>query len=253
MIHESSWKAGAALYSFKSAGDRFTWTVTNTPTAYYTLVVHDSELLLVGGRECSTEETTNKVFTMRDGQFVEILPPMEESRESPSAVSSGSALVVAGGCDASNDLSSVEVFKDGQWTTAPSLPKAGSYMQSALHDDQWYLITYQGKVFCVSLLSLISGGDGDQSPWKTSTLDAPIAAAFCFFGSHLLSIGGWRHSNPTTAIYAFSSSTRSWVHVADLPRQSLGLPTAVVMSSEQLIVISGAGVFHGKLVGELIK
>ncbi len=106
-----------------------------------------------------------QVFTMRDGQFVETLPPMKESRSSPSAVSSGSALVVAGRENTTGALSSVEVFKDGQWTTAPSLPSAGSVMQSDLHGDQWYLITYQGTVFCVSLLSLISGSD--QSPWET--------------------------------------------------------------------------------------
>ncbi len=87
----------AALYSFKPGVDS-TWTVTDTPTFWYTLVVHDSELLLVGGYEYPAGETTNKVggreyliggeitnkvFTMRDGQFVEILPPMKERRRSP--------------------------------------------------------------------------------------------------------------------------------------------------------------------------
>ncbi len=238
----------ATLYSFKPGVDT-TWTVTDTPTYWYTLVVHDSELLLVGGYEYHTREITNKVLTMRGGQFVEALPPMKESRESPSAASlSVSALVVAGGCDTSGNLSSVEVFKDGQWTSAPSLPMAGSIMQSALHGDQWYLITYQGQIFCVSLLSLISGSD--QSPWETLP-DAPNScSAAAFFGGRLLSIGGGGYGDPTTAIYAFSSSTQSWVHVADLP--VLGLPTAVVLLSKQLIVSSRATVLHAKLSGELM-
>ena len=120
-IDEPGYRAEVSLYSFKPGVDS-TWTVTDTPTYYYTLVIHDSELLLVGGYEYHTDEITNKVFMMRDGQFVEALPPMKEKRESLSAVSNGSALVVAGGCDASEFLSSVEVFKDGQWTTACSLP-----------------------------------------------------------------------------------------------------------------------------------
>ena len=95
-IEERICEADAALYSFKPGVDS-TWTVTDTPTFYYTLVAHESELLLVGGREYHTEAITNKVFTMRDGQFVEALPPMKERRQSPSAVSSGSSLVVAGG------------------------------------------------------------------------------------------------------------------------------------------------------------
>ena len=245
---EPDWEADASLYSFTPGVDS-TWTVTDTPTSYYTLVVHDSELLLVGGVEYHTREITNKVFTMRDGEFVEALPPMIESRESPSAVSSGSALFVAGGYDSSEFLSSVEVFKDGRWTTAPSLPCAGSGMQSALHDDQWYLITRQGKVFCVSLLSLISGAD--QSPWETLPNAPNSGSAAVFFGGHLLSIEEGGERKPTTAIHAFSSSTQSWIHVADM--LLLGLPTAVVLLSEQMIVSSSFKVLHGKLSGELIK
>ena len=241
---------GAALYSFKLGVDS-TWIVTDTPTFGYTLVAHGSELLLVGGREYATEEITNKVFTMRDGQFVETLPPMKVRRESPSAVSSGSALVVAGGENTSGELSSVEWFKDGQWTTAPSLPSAGSNMKSALHGDQWYLITHEGKVFCASLQSLISGAD--KSPWKTLP-DAPNHySAAAFFGGHLLSIEGGL-PNPSTIIYAFSTFTQSWEHAADhdLPLSLDRWPTAVVLSSEQLIMSSGAGVLHGKLKGELL-
>ena len=175
----TGWVDDTALYSFKPGVDS-TWTVTDTPTFEYTLVVHDSELLLAGGRICSTNELTNKVFTMRDGQFVEILPPMNERRSSPSAVSSGSALVVAGGWNTSGGLSSVEVFKDGQWTTAPSLPSIGCSMKSTLHGDQWYLITPLRKVFRTSLKSLISGAN--QSPWETLP-DAPNrCSASAFFG-----------------------------------------------------------------------
>ena len=237
----------ASLYSFKPGVDS-TWTVTDTPTYWYTLVVHDSELLLVGGYEGATHEATNKVFTMRDGQFVEVLPPMKERRDSPSAVSSGSVLIVAGGRNISGALFSVEVFKDGQWTTAPSLPSADYDMRSALHSDQWYLITNLGKVFCASLQSLISGAD--QLPWETLP-DAPNHfSATAFFGGHLLSIGGGI-PDPTT-IHAFSTFTQSWEHVADLPLLLYGMPTAVVLSSKQLIVSYGARVLHGKLKGELV-
>ncbi len=243
--YTTDFRANAALYSFQPGVDS-TWTVTDTPTYWYTLLVHDSELLLVGGHEYPTHEITNKVFTMRDGQFVEVLPPMNERRVSPSAVSSGSALVVAGGWGTSGLLSSVEVFKDGQWMTAPSLPSAGHNMQSALHGDQWYLITNEGKVFCASLQSLISGAD--KSPWETLP-DAPNRfSAAAFFGGHLLSIGGDIH-----ALSTFTQSwERAWERAADLSLLSLGRPLAVVLSSEQLIVINGARVHHGKLKGELV-
>ncbi len=244
-------KAESALYSFKLGVDS-TWTVTDTPTYWYTLVAHDSELLLVGGRECSTDEITNEVFTMRDGQFVKVLPSMKEKRTSPSAVSSGSALVVAGGYGTSENLSSVEVLKDGQWTTAPSLPSAGFSMKSALHGGQWYLIQQEGKVFHATLQSLVSSID--KLPWE-SLPDVPnegLAAAF--FGGHLLSIGAGDNRNQVTAIHAFSSIFQSWEHVSedsDLLVQLVN-PTAIVLSSDQLILINQNEVFHGQLIGELV-
>ncbi len=225
----------AKLCSLKLGVDT-TWTMTDTPTYRSTLVVHDSELLLVGGEEYFTREETNKVFTMRDGQFVETLPPMNESRSSPSAVSSGSALVVAGGKNTSEFLSSVEVFKDGQWTTAPSLPSAGSNMKSALHGDQWYLITCFGIVFLASLQSLISGAV--KFPWETLP-DAPnMLTAAAFFGDRLLSIGGGVFYAPTTTIHAFSPNTQSWEHAADLPL-SLTESSAVAVPTGELMIIGG--------------
>ena len=248
--NEPGCRAEASLYSFTPGVDT-TWTVTDTPTYWYTLVAHDSELLLVGGYEYPTEEITNKVFKMRDGEFVEALPPMKERRESPSAVSSGCALVVAGGEDTSGALSSVEVFKDGQWTTAPSLPSADYDVMSALHGDQWYLITCLGKVFRTSLQSLISGFD--QSPWETLP-DVPnswSAAAFC--SGRLLSIGGGDDRNPTTAISAFSSttSTQLWEHVTDMP-VSLTRSSAVVLPTEELLVIGGRDI-HGNCSDKVIR
>ena len=229
---ESDLRADARLYSFKPGVDS-SWTVIDTPTFLYAPVVHDSELQLVGGREYSTREVTNKIFTMRNGKFVEVLPPMKETRDSPSAVSSGSALVVAGGYS-TRDLSSVEVFKGDQWTTAPSLPSAASNMKPAFHGDQWYLIQSNKNVLRVSLQSLISGTD--QSPWKMLP-DAPNDfSAAAFFGGHLLSIGGGNYHNLTTTIHAFSSRTQSWEHAADLP-VPLIKSSAVMLPTGELMVI----------------
>ncbi len=143
----------------------------------------------------------------------------------------------------------MEVFKDGQWTTAPSLPRVDYNMQSAHHGDQWYLITFQGEVFCASLQSLISGAD--KSPWETLPDSPNQCSAAAFFGGHLLSIGGG-FLNPTTAIHAFSTFTQSWEHAADLPLSLYSSPRAVALSSKQLIVSVAARVLHGKLKGELV-
>ncbi len=227
---ELGWRGAARLYSFRPGVDS-AWTMTDTPTYRFALAVHNSELLLVGGRDFATQEKTKKVFMMKDGEFkLSDISPMTESRVSASAISNRSALVVAGGCDA---FSSIEVFKDGQWTTAPSLPSAGYYIRSALHGDLWYIIQQNKYVFCVSLQLLISGVD--TSPWKTLPKTLNNDSAVAFFGDRLLSIGGGEYGKPTTAIYALSSNYQSWEHVADLP-VPLSDPMAVVSPDNKLIV-----------------
>ena len=225
----------ARLYSFRPGVDS-AWTVINTPTYYYGLVEHNSQLLLVGGYEYPSKQLTNKVFTctLRNGEFVETVPPLKKKRHWPSVFSYKSVLVVAGGVDNSEaELTSVEVFKDGQWMTAPSLPTEG-YMRSADYEDMWYLINQLGDVFCTSIHSILS--QERQSPWQTLPSAPYNSSTVAIFDGHLLSIGGGL--TRTSAINAFSHTSQSWEHVADLP-VPLSLFAAVVSPTGELIVVGG--------------
>ena len=237
----------ARLYSFRPGEDR-TWKVMDTPTYYYALAELNTQLLLVGGYEYPSHETTNKIFTLRDGQFVETLPPMREKRSSPSAVSNGSVLAVAGGRGTTTSLDSVEVLIDGVWVMAPSLPRAGYGMKSALCGDQWYLMHESGRVFHTSLPSLLSS-EG-QSPWEIHPNSPKMHSAAAFFGGHLLSIGGEESLidkealigpplTPTRDIHVFSSISQSWEHVVDLP-VPLSHSSAIVLSTGELVVVGGS-------------
>ena len=227
----------AKLFSFELGVDR-TWRAANTPTYGYALATYDSQLLLVGGCVYHSEELTNRIYTLRDtGEIVEMIPPMKEKRWSASAVSYGSMLVVAGGQGVYGELSSVEVFNNGEWIVAPSLPRAGEDMKSALHGDSWYLIHQDSMVFSVSLQSLVYGLK--LSPWETLP-DAPSSySAAAFFGGHLLSIGGEAEDQViTSAIHAFCFSSQSWKHVGNLPLP-LSYTTATVLPTGELMVIGG--------------
>ena len=222
------------LYSCKPGGDG-SWTATDTPIYQYALTTYDSHLLLVGGIEYPSNQITNKIYSMIDGEFKELLPPMKEKRESTAAVSSGSVLAVAGGRGGSAILSSVEVYNNGQWTSGQSLPDACYDMKSVFHGDKWVLIGGT-KVYCVSLQSLVSGTE--QSPWETLP-DVPFPnSAAAVFGGRILSIGGGNYSNPTSSIYAYSPDTQSWIHVGDLPTP-LRNTCAIVVPSGELIVLGG--------------
>ena len=237
---EGSYRNNARLYSCKPGGDG-SWTATDTPTCNHALTTYDSHLLLVGGRECPSEQITNKIYTMIDGEFKELLPPMKEKRHSSSAVSSGSVLAVAGGWGGTSTLSSVEVYNNGQWTAGHSLPGACSNMKSVLHGVKWILIGPGGykpgiKVYCVSLQSLVSGTE--QSPWDILP-DVPFPySAVAVVGGRILSIGGGDYPKCTTSIYAYSPDTQSWIHVGDLPTP-LRRMCAIVVPSRELIVFGG--------------
>ena len=226
----------ARLYSCKPGGDG-SWTATDTPTYYYALTTYDSHLLLVGGVEYPSNQITNKIYTMIDGEFKELLPPMKEKRYSTAAVSSGSVLAVAGGNGGTGILSSVEVYNNGQWTSGQSLPDPCYDMTSVFHGDKWILIggsEKRTKVYCVSLQSLVSGTE--QSPWETLP-DVPFPhSATAVFGGRILSIGGYDYPNDTSSIYAYSPDTQSWIHVGDLPTP-LDSTCAIVEPSGELMVI----------------
>ena len=214
------------------------WTATDTPTFRYALTIYDSHLLLVGGNCYPSQQTTNKVYTMIDGGFKELLPPMKDKRCSSSAVSSASVLVVAGGWGDSQ-LSSVEVYNYGQWTYKQSLPCACFNATLALYSDELIVIggERQGtKVYRISLQSLVSGTE--QSPWETLP-DVPFKnSAAAVFGGRILTIGGWKYPKSTSSIHAYSPNTQSWLHVGDIPKP-LQDTCAIVLPTEELIVIGG--------------
>ncbi len=147
----------------------------------------------------------------------------------------------------------MEVFKDGQWTTAPSLPSAEPITcMSALHGDTWYLITRLARKYSVhhynrSYLDLTSHHGRRYLMLPNSW----SAAAFC--GGRLLSVGGGDDRGPTTAISAFSSttSTQLWEHVTDMP-VSLTRSSAVVLPTEELLVIGGRDI-HGNCSDKVIR
>ena len=177
----------ARLYSFRPGVDS-AWTVTDTPTRHYALTEYDSQLLLVGGSEYPSGLLSSKVFTLRDGEYVKTLPPMREKRSHSSVVSHESILAVAAGFDnLAVYLSSVEVFKDGQWMTAPSVPTV-QYTASAHHGDMWYLMNSYGYVFCTSIRSLLS--KEHQSPWETlpSVLHMTILLSLFLVADSCLSV-----------------------------------------------------------------
>ena len=209
------------------------------PTYQSALTTYRPQLVLAGGREVASLSLTNSVSVFENGEWCPSIPAMNVARRGASAVSGGQHLIVAGGVTANNYNSDiVEVFDDRSWSTAQSVPKACSYMNSVVYSDVWYVCGGGGQdceVYSAPLQSILeSTRDTQSTVWTKLHPTCHQWASIAFFGQQLLSIGGGWPST-TSAVHAFSPLSQSWPHVGDLPVPlnstcSLTLPNGELMT-----------------------
>ena len=126
------------IYTYDHTMD--TWETLQSPTRYSALTTYHNKLLLVGGREASTDQITNQLWVFEEGEqtWTQPLPPMPTRRCGASAVSTQDHLIVAGGYNVGGDLNTVEVFDGQQWVTADPLPVSCCNTQSQhIRQSQW--------------------------------------------------------------------------------------------------------------------
>ena len=221
-----------------------TWDTLETPTEWYALTTYQSQLVLVGGGDPNCGRATNQLWVL-DEQYNwnQPIPFMTTNRYQASAVSIGDHLIVAGGSSGgqTGPLDAVEVYDGCQWKRAQSFPIRCSWMKSTLHEGNWYLaggIEQGHDVYYTSVESLItttnSEGAGQTSVWKKLPSTPLEGSTPAMFKNQLVTIGeGYPFSS---AIYAFSSSNNSWVHVGDLPVACYSICTLVLPTGELLVV-----------------
>ena len=251
----------ARLYIYTPTTD--TWdTPIDTPVYYFGLTTYHSQLVLVGGKEYVSwyggGEHANKLWTLsEDGQWQETLPPMPTPCTFASAVSHGDHLLVIGG-DYHNNKA--YVYNGHHWTSAQDPPQPLFTIRSTIFNGHFYLIG-EGKVlpqekhvYSASLDLLIASCQPSEtsqpsSVWKRLP-DAPHG--YCYpavFGNRLIAVekrGGLL--SPTTSLHAYSSFTQSWVHMGDASvPSSAATPCAIVLSSNELMVVGGRRAFKATL------
>ena len=107
------------------------------------LVIIDGELTAVGGYD---GRYTNKLFTLRQGQWVEHYPPMNTARSSPAVVSTsdGNYIVVIGG-SVGGWTATVELFhvRSRRWYELTNLPQALSQPSATICDNQLHVAPFK--------------------------------------------------------------------------------------------------------------
>ena len=210
------------------------------------LAIIDSELTTVGGWDKAGHHT-NKLFTLRQGKWVEVYPPMNTARSSPAVVSTsdGDYFIVIGGYGSDYAVTAtVELFqvKSKRWYKLTDLPQPLPYPSATICGDQLHVIGHDGDGYSCSLQSLPSNDRPITSPLTLSWKPLPplpvehsTAATLC---GQLVLIGGWQGRSPVNSIHQLVEG--QWVEIGSMTRGRRWC-LAVSPSPDRILVVGGLG------------
>lgn len=256
---------------FMSSTDLNAWSEVTTPCYWYGLSTYHSQIVLVGGKETSTDLVTNKIWTLCGDTWHSSLPPMPTARHSPTAVTiTQDLLVVAGGRAVDrHHLDTVEVLTDQHWSIAQPLPGVSCGMSSTLHNGKLYLAgghPQEKAVYCCAVKSLVDScthPDDKLVPLWSLPAELPLlytnVASYC---NLLFGIGGrdnFFQIHSSSKIHAYSPLTRTWVHVGDMPVESEEL-AVIILPNNDFAIFGGElsdgeysdGVFRASLRSKIV-
>ena len=111
------------------------------------LVIIDGTLTTVGGGDYRSD-FTNKLFTLRQRQWVEEYPPMNTARSYPAVVSTsgGDYIIVIGGWGVGGWTGTVELFqvKTRRWYKLTNIPQPLNSPSAAICGNQLHVIGHVG-------------------------------------------------------------------------------------------------------------
>ena len=220
--------------------------LNNGPYHNSALVIIDGELTTVGGE--SESEYTNKLFTLRQGQWVEEYPPMKTARSHHTAVSTsdGEYIIVIGGRGHGGWTATVELFqvKTRQWYELTDLPQT-LYSSVTICGNQVHVIGSHDKGYSCSLQALPSSDEPitpqslpDLISW-TPLPPLPVTySTAATLSGQLVLIGGERGGPPVNSIHQLVEG--QWVEIGSMTSDR-ELCLSVSPSPDRVLIVGGYG------------
>ena len=192
-------------------------------------------------------DRTNKLFTLRQGKWVEVYPPMNTARSSPAVVSTsdGDYLIVIGGY-VRNSVATATVellqVKSRRWCKLTNLPQPLHPPSATICGDQLHVIGNDADGYSCSLQSLPSNDRPITSPLTLSWKPLPplpveysTAATLC---GQLVLIGGWQGRSPVNSIHQLVEG--QWVEIGSMTSVRWRC-LAVSPSPDRILIVGGGG------------
>ena len=219
---------------------------------------------MVGGQISggATDSLLSLMGEGRDIKWLPNLPAMPTKRYKTAAVCSGRSLIVAGGRDGRNELSTVEVLDTDtrQWSIASALTHPFYWATISICGERLYMLGgydqtgYNTRsVLSCSVPELLQScqpqplaGKLRTAPANQSTIWRHVADAPHYWSScatlcgQLVAVGGREAGENTSAIAGYNETTDSWEAMGDMPTARRW--ALVVILNGKMMVVGGRGV-----------
>ena len=234
-----------SLYQYECSTEKW-MELPSCPYVNSGLAIIDSELTTVGGEDGAVRRT-NKLFTLRQGKWVEVYPPMNTARSSPAVVSTSDSdcFIAIGGFDSDGAATAtVELFqvKSRRWYKLTGLPQPLPLPSATICGDLLHVIGLDGNGYSCSLHSLPSNDRPITSPLTLSWKPLPplpvehsTAATLC---GQLVLVGGMQGWSTVNSIHQLVEG--QWVKIGSMTG-GRWLCLAVSPSPDRILIVGGWG------------
>ena len=213
------------------------WTELPPPPVYnFTVATLRGRLLVVGGKDLSTDKATNRILTFNEHsqQWIQSHPAMPTALTSPAVMGYQNHLIVAGGRNSKNNrIPDVNILDttSHKWKTAQPLPSTDHYCTVLIEDTLYLVGQWTQTALRAHVPTLVSGAK--SGVWETLPNAPYYWSSSVTVGNTLLTVGGCDKSlggNRTTSIHMYDPTTNQWTRVGDLP-EPIDKPSCIIMNS----------------------
>ena len=242
--------------------DKATWTkLPPAPQYLNKAAAINSQLVLIGGCEASSQTISNMVSTWTGQGWQQDIPAMPTKRFAPGVTTYNTYMIVAGGMAEDNQtlLSSIDVLDTTtlQWFTPVhlQLPQPMYIMQITVGDTYICVgsayIAYAAitdtvtpsksvwKLPVNTLTKVLTREDFSPHLWEENAPTPSVRSALLLNTSHPLAVGGHELGKTTPNISVYDPHSNEWSTVDQLLEPRTGC-TVVSLSNHSFLVCGGA-------------
>ncbi len=208
------------------------------PLHHATAATYRGEVVVLGGASDNLADASNKVFSLRGNNWVE-LPSLTHARAAAAAAVVGDKLVVVGGQNAKQLVPQTEVFDGNSWKDAANMPTPREHLAAV--SDGTYVYTVGGRFLSADKNSAAFERYDPQAGSWTKLVDMPTprgSYGATFIDGRVVAVGGEEPTQVLAVAEAYDIADGKWSTLPPMPTARHG--EAVATIGHTIYVVGGA-------------